>query len=1453
VKKFLLFFFHICAFLFVNSQSYWQIDPQNEFVGTDVNWNLLNQTNAEIAAGNVVKSNLIKNDGSSSTVSFTAVSGFTNYSGLPWQGSNLGVFSDNILSRGWYFRNGAQIRFSGLNNTKYYTLYLLIQSPPWEGGTASFTVGGKKSNTVQTANNFGDRTAYPNWENDQALCKLLNITTTGGTLTATLNLTGYGGVAAIVLKEQIAMYVSTNPAAPTGLNVDDSSNSFNFTYNPFYVGTSYYEYTLDSGFTWHQLMTKPLVINNVGIKKGFVGVRIKDINGNGAGYPLWSNADYTITSPTVTPSIITLKVLLTGTPSLTSKLSPAGLKYNKYGRYGITNDDRSLTTLDLAAYITGGTSPANGQTYPGKSFTDGANVNGRKIKWTGSIASNAYSGDTMRDAQLVGVSMDWLQVNDLINRGWNLLDHGAWHGIDVQAAQKLAVNTLMNAAQNRNYSFRKLLPLGTQYVMRYGVVPTNFKDYHSAWEQLGYLGGSSQGTHDNYPHTFGAINVTNWARDRSYKVHLRDFSDLTNLAQFTNTNDWINGANSVVSLSNATTHYSREIGLHNSQPDTIRRVIDIMAASFGNNIWVCGLQEFMEYFETIQESNVKQRISSDTLIVTIDQTFLNPEQRWRDMSFLLSSDRSIQSVTVAGADDYSYNTSTGLINIYKKKTTGYQIPDNAYQTGFAMNGKIPLKQYDVYIDNNYDRLPEEMIDGDTTTRYIPKTTGSFMYKPYDFVVDLQDFGAVVDSIKVRVNGGGNYTTKVLLTRNDNETEDSIGVFTEQSQARWLTFYPDTLNRFVSSRVILRTVDNDGFGNEIRVYGTYMPYGIEQKFTHRKTPLKYELGANAHWWSFTNNVTSEDVQTVFDKLDTMKLYSIRNYGDTWDYQNEDGSMWAFNPVQQGWREEQMVRHLKSIIPDMKYFSVMQGQPRSVQPSWGKQDSSQMMKGVITELTSLGYGYNMKARVYWTLGYGTVGNDKVQGRTWVNPLSGSSVQSMSDSWQIIPRPDQLPVVLTWGIPNGHRYKVGDTLLFTTRRVSTLPITYEGNLDRKNPATWDTLARLAYGWGSRKGTNPNASLMPVVAGNIPLVATGTSDWLEQMNEPDKTWVGYDDYMNGADLALAWSKGYDNNKVFSTRLGLKNADTAMKYSSSGLAVNASYPMRGADYKSKTLRGVRPKTDVGVQPMTWKARTFGWVDQPYDIIQFHNYSYTGGSNQFAGNIQSGLPIELSGALTSIKDFNLFRNKYAPWASNDVGEWGYDRSQSSTMNAPYIDNYHVDQVRAAWAIRTMLVYNVHGVDYAQWYRLFHEHNGDDTTAGIQFETMSLLLDSLENGQYIRFNSVGYAFAQLNEFGDYVYDSTIREDSIYCYRFKRDTNYLYTVWGVESSPNMNNWKNEKALFHERTGAYKLHLKKGIGVKIRKLQNYGSRMSSRAMAVPMSGLIINYGLMPTFIEVVKSDTQ
>ncbi|HWJ25053.1 MAG TPA: hypothetical protein VNS32_00830, partial [Flavisolibacter sp.] len=285
----------------------------------------------------------------------------------------------------------------------------------------------------------------------------------------------------------------------------------------------------------------------------------------------------------------------------------------------------------------------------------------------------------------------------------------------------------------------------------------------------------------------------------------------------------------------------------------------------------------------------------------------------------------------------------------------------------------------------------------------------------------------------------------------------------------------------------------------------------------------------------------------------------------------------------------------------------------------------------------------------------------------------------------------------------------------------------------------------------------------------------------------------------------------------------------------------RSADWWAKKNRGSRPKADVPTQPAYWRAKTFGWTDNPYDVIQFHNYSYTGGSDQFAGGINAGLPPELSHVLKAVDEFVWFRNKYAPWALVDVGEWGYDINPNSPMNAPTIDRYTTEQVRGAWAIRTLLEYNAHGVDKAQCYRLYMD-NESDSSNPTQFASMSLL--KYNNDGTISRRAVGNYFRQLSGFGDYVFDSTLRNDSLRVLRFKKDKYDLYAIWSVEK---MSMQQGQRPVFINRTGIYNLLLPSGSRINIKKFQDKDAAMSDNEYIVKGHSFPVKYYLKPVLVVV------
>jgi hypothetical protein len=743
--------------------------------------------------------------------------------------------------------------------------------------------------------------------------------------------------------------------------------------------------------------------------------------------------------PFLAQSQIKIMVTLTDTPAWNTKLIPADLKYNKWGHFDFTQDDRGNGALDASAYMGGGTAFSNRTTYPGLTFTDGANIRTKNIFYSGSVATNAWwNTDTTQDWSVNPGGMSWDQMATVVSRNWSVLDHGAFHGIANPGATALGFTTLHNAAANRNYTYRKLAALGYPYVMRFGVVPSNDPDYHSAWEQLGYLGGTSENQFDGYPaepfaewSNNGLAVVTNFKNDNRYHVQARRFKDLTAEEAV---KEYETFFDHLFAQSNSTVKNSLSYFIHQWDFARFRTIMDYFHKNSNDHFWVCGMQEFYEYFQTIQQTAVTQTISGNVLTVILDQRFLPDEQRWRDMSFLLSSNARIKNVTVTGADDYSYNTTTGLINIYKKKTKGFAVPSNYNSTGFVFNKKLPLELNDFYIDNNYDNKPQALIDGNVSSQFHAKNYDAAMiYTPYEVVADLSDYGAVVHKIRIYGNGKS-VTTQVILTRNDNESETIIGTFT--GEAGWQEFVISG-NKYVASRLILRSNSTGGFGNELEVYADYLPYQ-EQTYAHRRASLGDMLGVNAHWWNFVTNTTGDPVTSLVENkiraFDSLGLRSLRNYGSVEFYQNETGSMYAFNPVMQGWYEDAFMRRLKKDNPRLVRWSVLQGQTKAVKATWEVPDTTKQMTGtVISYNDKQGWGV-LTIRVTSAKGNG------VWTDWFIDPETGSASRQISGSWIIIP--SSFPSEQTFTVGANVPYKAGDRILVHARHSSQLNYLYTNN---------------------------------------------------------------------------------------------------------------------------------------------------------------------------------------------------------------------------------------------------------------------------------------------------------------------------------------------------------------------------------------------------------------------------
>ena len=58
------------------------------------------------------------------------------------------------------------------------------------------------------------------------------------------------------------------PAAPTSLTLNDADNNFDWQYSAEFQLVAHYEYTLDGGKNWHDVVSKPQNIADIAIPVG---------------------------------------------------------------------------------------------------------------------------------------------------------------------------------------------------------------------------------------------------------------------------------------------------------------------------------------------------------------------------------------------------------------------------------------------------------------------------------------------------------------------------------------------------------------------------------------------------------------------------------------------------------------------------------------------------------------------------------------------------------------------------------------------------------------------------------------------------------------------------------------------------------------------------------------------------------------------------------------------------------------------------------------------------------------------------------------------------------------------------------------------------------------------------------------------------------------------------------
>jgi hypothetical protein len=400
-----------------------------------------------------------------------------------------------------------------------------------------------------------------------------------------------------------------------------------------------------------------------------------------AGTPLAPAANYVATStggdttpaPAPTPSSGSYTITATYTALPASRTATyALLKYNKRIGLQLTDDDGGKVDITCIPQVLNGGRAANGVTYPGITYTDGAGGN-LHPSFTYAV-STLINGLPGRDGPSNDAYATWAELQTLKPyRNISFSNHSSNHGPDNPGAQVIDADATLGQK------------LGV--IPRTVTVPGGFAGFVAATladpKKLAVI---SQGYGSNGESADGHASEIQWLDKVSVPYTP---PTILILSRYFINQDWDAGIRAWVDdkFQLATNEYNAGRRVMLSAFDHFPNAQTANLAAFyayvqhhplnvgGDNVWFASLQEFAEYEEVKRKCPISApAVSGTTLTWTVDKSALPTYSLYQDASLLLPT-TGLQRVTVSGSDSYSVNLATGLVNIAK-----LNVPTLATQT-----------------------------------------------------------------------------------------------------------------------------------------------------------------------------------------------------------------------------------------------------------------------------------------------------------------------------------------------------------------------------------------------------------------------------------------------------------------------------------------------------------------------------------------------------------------------------------------------------------------------------------------------------------------------------------------------------------------------------------------------------------------------------------------------------
>lgn len=367
------------------------------------------------------------------------------------------------------------------------------------------------------------------------------------------------------------------------------------------------------------------------------------------------------------------------------------LLYDKSKGFLLMKDDGIVTDYTIVYKILNG-GVVNGKKYPGFTFTDGA---GKNINYKYSFAVNPNDEhSTSQNATT------WAQMSEMVAKGHAIMNHTLYHGgTDKLKAIKDAEKNLWT---NTHYRMTELVP------------PGNDEGFVATGLQLGYTMFSSEfgeptpdGNNDpgNEHMTWGSyIPMTT----QNLK---RILVSRTNLGDQWNEKELLNVKVFVDYILNNPKRYEKPVGTafshgpfsdHPESADVFFKFLNYIKNHPGNkdSVWITSSKELMDFVKTKEKVNVDTKVydyKTGKYTIVLDMGKVDPNVIWRNLSLKLIGGK-INNVIATGANSVTFNTKTGLVNIYKMDRSRVKDPFKDVLppqiTGLKANGNTISISYD---------------------------------------------------------------------------------------------------------------------------------------------------------------------------------------------------------------------------------------------------------------------------------------------------------------------------------------------------------------------------------------------------------------------------------------------------------------------------------------------------------------------------------------------------------------------------------------------------------------------------------------------------------------------------------------------------------------------------------------------------------------------------------------